>query len=460
MIKKFKYILILIMSGLWGIPFGMSQTWLPMDKGIDRHDGTIVRKIVVDPISDKLYAIGTFVEDGNTVIMRGVAQWKDQHWDSVGLGSEGNAAKLGMTMYKDTLYVYGNFYDNNVNFSLGKWNSVYWDTLTNSPPEAWAFAQKDGILYMGGTYDFFTGDSSYIIHTYDGSHFTGQIPYCFVGDGGYVNALAFYKDTLYLGGYYDLFSCKGFSSLSKWDGNDLQRLSPEFANHGADCNIWCMLEYQGELYIGGYFQQLHGYAGDYIMKWNGNSFSAVGSGMNGRVRCMKVYNNKLYVGGDFTTAGGVASNCLAMWDGNNWNSITTDTFDVLAGATPSVDAIEVYHDSLIIGGYFRSINGDTACRRVAKYNAALTGIEKRNTNNLMRIFPNPASNQITIEFASSANSILEITNIFGQTMYAETIKGISGKQSKNIDLSAFSEGVYFVRLKSEKECVSAKFIKS
>jgi hypothetical protein len=175
---------------------------------------------------------------------------------------------------------------------------------------------------------------------------------------------------------------------------------------------------------------------------------------------MKVYNNKLYVGGYFTNAGGVASNYIAMWDGTNWNSMTTDTFSIPGGALLTVDAIDVYHDSLIIGGSFTSINGDTACRKIAKYNAALTGVLERNQTNSMRVFPNPASNQITIEFASPANTILEITNIFGQTMYAETIKGISGKQSKNIDLSAFSEGVYFVRLKNEKECVSAKFIKS
>jgi hypothetical protein len=181
--------------------------------------------------------------------------------------------------------------------------------------------------------------------------------------------------------------------------------------------------------------------------------------MDGRVKCMKVYNNKLYVGGYFTDAGGVASTSyIAMWDGSNWNSITTDSFDA-GGALMSIEAIDVYRDSLIIGGSFTSINGDTTCRKIAKYNAALTGIHENTINNNCSIYPNPSSNQITIEFTSSSNTVLEIKNMLGQTMYVEQIKGVPGKQSKTINISAFSKGVYFVRLQNERESVATKFIK-
>ena len=461
MFRNLKHHFLLILVSLWGIPFGMSQTWLPLDKGIEcLYGGTLIRDIVVDTVTDRLFVSGTFVEDGNCVIMRGVAQWDGQRWDSVGLGSEGNATKLGMTMYNDTLYVTGNFYDLNNNFYFGKWNGTFWDTLPHSPYEAWAFAEKNGILYMGGPFDYLTGDSTYMITKYDGTQFTGDIPYCFSGEGNSVNAMVFYHDTLYVAGYYDLLTCKGLGSLGKWDGNDLQLVSPEFANDGGNCNIEAMVEYQDELYIGGYFLQSHGYAGNYIMKWNGSTFSPVGTGMNGRVKCMKVYNNKLYVGGYFTDAGGVASTSyIAMWDGSNWNSITTDAFDA-GEALISVEAIDVYRDSLIIGGSFTSINGDTACRKIAKYNSALTGIGERSRSNVMSLFPNPANDQITIEFTSALNTVLEIKNIFGQTLYNETIKSIPAKQSKSIDISAFSKGVYFIRINSGETVISSKFIKN
>jgi len=437
-----------------------AQTWLPMDKGIDCSiGGTTVRNIVVDSIADKLYVSGIFVEDGNCSIMRGIAQWNGQSWDSIGRGSEGSVPKFGMTMYKDTLYASGNFYNGNTTIYTAKWNGTFWDTILNSSEIALTYTEKDRILYIGGTFDYWGGDSTYMIKKYDGTHFTGEIPYCFSGGGNSINAMAFYRDTLYVAGYYDLLSCYGLGSLGKWDGTAFLLVSPEFANDGGNCNIQAMVEFQGELYVGGYFLQSHGYAGNFIMKWNGTSFSSVGTGMNNRVRCMKVYNNKLYVGGDFTSAGGLASNCVAMWDGSNWHSMTTDTFDVVTGASPSVEAMAVYHDTLIIGGYFKSINGDTTCRRVAKYNAALTGIAERNKNSLMSLFPNPASDLITIELPEAAiqTTNLQIKNALGQTI--KTTQLTKGNKQLEIDISDLAKGFYFVQLQSGNRLISKKFIK-
>jgi len=459
MFRNLKHHFLLILVSLWGIPFGMSQTWLPLDKGIEcLHAGTNVRHIVVDTVTDKLFVSGTFAEDGNCIPMRGIAQWNGHSWDSIGRGSEGMIPRFEMVMYNDTLYANGNFYDDNTNLYLAKWNGAYWDTLPNTSKTILACAQKDGALYMGGAFNY-VGDSTFMLVKYDGSQLSSILSPCNELSEGFINALAFYHDTLYVGGYYDYAPCKTLGSLGKWDGTGLQLVSPEFANDGSNCNIEAMVEYQGELYIGGYFLQSHGYAGDFIMKWNGSTFSPVGTGMNNRVRCMKVYNGKLYVGGYFTNAGGVASNYIAMWDGSNWNPITTDTFNIPGGALLTVDAIDVYHDSLIIGGSFTSINGDTACRKIAKYNSALTGIGERTRSNVMSLFPNPANDQITIEFTSSLNTVLEIKNILGQTLYAEALKGGLGKRSETIDISTFSKGLYFIYLQNERESVSVKFIK-
>ena len=248
MVRNFKHILLLMIVSLWGIPFGMSQTWLPMDKGIECfYSGSNVKNIIVNPVTDKLFVSGTFEEDGNCIPMRGIAQWNGQSWDSIGRGSEGIIPRFQMTVYNDTLYANGNFYDSNINFYLGKWNGNYWDTIIKIPETINTYAQKDGMLYIGGTFDYLVGDSTFMIKKYDGTRFTGDIPYCFTGSGNAINAMAFYRDTLYVAGYYDLFSCYGLSSLGKWDGTNLQLLSPAFANNGANCNILAMAVFQGEL---------------------------------------------------------------------------------------------------------------------------------------------------------------------------------------------------------------------
>ena len=48
-----------------------------------------------------------------------------------------------------------------------------------------------------------------------------------------------------------------------------------------------------------------------IAKWNGSSWSALGSGMNSRVAALAVSGSDLYAGGEFTTAGGKFSAYIA-----------------------------------------------------------------------------------------------------------------------------------------------------
>ena len=62
-----------------------------------------------------------------------------------------------------------------------------------------------------------------------------------------------------------------------------------------------------DLYAGGAFTTAGGSAAKNIAKWNGSSWSALGSGMNSAVSALAVSGSDLYAGGNFTTAGGEVS---------------------------------------------------------------------------------------------------------------------------------------------------------
>src|SRR5947207_1829757 len=72
-----------------------------------------------------------------------------------------------------------------------------------------------------------------------------------------------------------------------------------------------------DVYAGGYFTTAGGVPANYIAKWNGSSWSALGSGVgNGSDRgvfAMAVSGSDVYVGGGFTTAGVNASNYFGIW---------------------------------------------------------------------------------------------------------------------------------------------------
>src|SRR5437016_5069875 len=66
-----------------------------------------------------------------------------------------------------------------------------------------------------------------------------------------------------------------------------------------------------DLYAGGEFTTAGGSAANRIAKWDGSSWSALGSGMNGTVVALALSGSDLYAGGGFTTAGGKVSAYIA-----------------------------------------------------------------------------------------------------------------------------------------------------
>jgi hypothetical protein len=97
------------------------------------------------------------------------------------------------------------------------------------------------------------------------------------------------------------------------------------------------------LYAGGTFTSAVGVAANYIAKWNGSSWSALGSGVNGRVDALAVFDNgsgpALYAGG----------NSIAKWNGSSWSALGS-------GVNGTVNALTVFDDgsgpALYAGGSF------------------------------------------------------------------------------------------------------------
>lgn len=113
----------------------------------------------------------------------------------------------------------------------------------------------------------------------------------------------------------------------------------------------------GVLYVGGAFTNAGGHANaDRIAKWNGSTWSALGSTplTNGEVRAIAYSNGKVYVGGTFEDAGGDANaDFLAVWNGSSWAPFCTPTT-----SSPSfnhnVDALQIIGNTLYVGGEFQN----------------------------------------------------------------------------------------------------------
>jgi hypothetical protein len=71
-----------------------------------------------------------------------------------------------------------------------------------------------------------------------------------------------------------------------------------------------------DLYAGGDFITAGGVSANYIAKWNGSSWNALGSGIGGAyhpyVTALALMGSNLYAGGDFSIAGGKVSPFVAQ----------------------------------------------------------------------------------------------------------------------------------------------------
>jgi hypothetical protein len=98
---------------------------------------------------------------------------------------------------------------------------------------------------------------------------------------------------------------------------------------------------------------------------------------------------------------------------------------------------------------------DTASLLV-RYNASPTSIrEITNTAKLSSLFPNPANNNVTVNYAvNQGQAALEIKNLLGQVQRVMPI--VAGSKSTNLNIADLPSGIYFVTLKSNGNIVDTK----
>jgi hypothetical protein len=125
----------------------------------------------------------------------------------------------------------------------------------------------------------------------------------------------------------------------------------------------------GNVYAGGYFTTAGVRAASYIAKWNGISWSALGSGLNSSVSALAVDGSgNVYAGGGFTTAGVSTANRIAKWNGSSWSALGS-------GMNNWVNALAVDGSgNVYAGGVFTTAGGKVGYAAEATIPKVTSGI--------------------------------------------------------------------------------------
>ena len=339
------------------------------------------------PHAAVLYATGEMTTAGGGAASK-IARWNGSAWSALGSGLGGVAPYGERSCAYDPdgegaapprLYVNGNFQSAGglgaVNFS--SWDGTSWVSPSSGPSEnvlALALFDDDGAgphrpaLYAGGYFTAAGSGPAKLVACWDGSSWSA------LGTGltgTFCDALQVFDDgtgpALYAAGYFSAAGGQPAGGIARWDGSawsvipgtsNIVRALAVFDDDGSG-------PHAPALYAGGGFTSIGGVAANRIARWDGTSWTPLGSGLDGAVRALAVYDpddtgplpTVLVVGGEFTNAGGTGAAYVASWNGSAWSGLA-------GGVNAPVYALGVFDlgtgPALFVGGSFTSGGGQSA----------------------------------------------------------------------------------------------------
>jgi uncharacterized repeat protein (TIGR01451 family) len=343
-----------------------------------------VNALSVNPTTGVIYAGGSFAEAGGTLGSGGtatgatpatnVAAFDGTSWSALGSGLSQQVD--GLTFWNGKLFA---SYSQSFVPVISQWNGSSWSPLSQplggSGGSGPVMVTASGGVEAAG--QFGTGGSTVLdsLGLWNGTTWKGYG----LGVPAEITALAASNHDLYATGGITVAGSTAATSIAHFNGTTWTSMgstgitgtSGTCPQAGVTFNI-CSVAIDPathHVFIAGNFSAIDGVPASNIAMWNGSSWQALGTGIDGSVIALLVYNGKLYAGGTFQHAGGVAADDVAQWDltSGGWAPVGDDAVytenvgaDGAVNALAGVTATGSKHYVLIGGGFLAVGDGTTA----------------------------------------------------------------------------------------------------
>ena len=334
-------------------------------------DGITSRNVVALPVlNNTLYAVG----DGLTGsgISHNLLQWTGTSWSIPGgapvspisvhayyYGSDDAAIYFGSYSVKVGLFgpVYLNY--------IYSWSGYGWSDTGLG--DAFSPAYLSAMQAFGGSYMMAGSFASPIPNLVATT--TGAASYQSLGSGvdGPVNLIKVVGTNLYVAGLFAYAGDIPAYHVAVWNGSNWKALGNGFTEAP-----YSMVASGSDLYLASV---------DSVSKWDGKSWTLLGSGFSKGseggppyhgIFAMAASGKDLFVGGLFTAAGNTPATNIARWDGTTWSALGSGvevTHRVAFDFGQAVNALSILGDYLYVGGDLDRA-GNKACIGFARVNLA------------------------------------------------------------------------------------------
>ena len=263
-----------------------------------------------------MYVAGSFTNTYENLSVTRIARWSGTSW--LALGSGFDADVRGVAVDGGTLYAGGVFTNSGgaaVGSKLARWSGSTWVGVGGIATEVQTVSVQSGILWCSGQ----STTNFYVLRVVATNGSVSQYgPF-----NGRIRDILIDGANVYVAGDFTTMGASSYARIVKYNGSTWSGLGTGISGGGnVTTTVYALAKSGGMIFAGGVFSTAGGSPAANIAQWNGSSWSALGSGMNDSVRCLAVDGGgKLFAGGAFTQAGGITARRVAVWDGSTWQEL-------------------------------------------------------------------------------------------------------------------------------------------
>jgi hypothetical protein len=384
------------------------QNWSSQFPGPPGACGQVLA-VAVGPNGD-VYIGGDFKfviqSSTNTLVVNSVARWDGSGWSALGGGVNGPVYSLavndaGHLFAGGAFSLAGKAPVSNV----ARWNGSSWTGLgsgLNSTVLTLAVAEEK--LYAGGY--FSTAEGSRGIAVWNGASWSPVGEKLVDAQYGfpYVTALATATDgSLYALGQFTSIGNLAARKIARWNGTSWSALGTGLGDLNSYSYPTSLAAGRNdEVFVAGYISAAGGVPVNNVARWDGRNWSAMGNGLNNQVSSLFWNGSELFACGYFRSPDGKGGPCLAKWDGFQWSSWGNDAFQ--ENTFPPLSALRsTPRGDLILGGDFTAVDGIGA-RGVARWDGRHWSALGAGANGIIYAVTQSDQNEIFVggEFSSVA----------------------------------------------------------
>ena len=449
-----------------------AQGWFPVGSGANalNANGSILT-ICTDSIGN-LYAAGGFLD--STTLAYGrcyVAKWDHiaQQWSELGTGANKLNANEGIeTMFVDghgNVYVAGSFTDSIYDFVpvgdtyVAKWDGSSWskvgtgaNKLNGNGAINSICMDKNGNIYAAGTIHNSAG--YFYVAKWDGTTWSE------LGDLNAninINSICV-DDSLNVFAAGNFTDGAGHAYVAKWSNStsSWSELGTGFdsGSHEVIISYICISQ-SHEIYAS--VNVSHGFVIGNVFKWDGTSWSQIGSlnGINGIGKICVNDSNYLYVSSGSIDSSGFTyvakfNPILGEWNELGFLHPHSQSY----GNHPPISALWLDRENNVYaaGDFSDSISATNDYRYVAEYGPTSLSVRSPQIGcSRIKVFPNPARQEITIE-----SDLPELTEEVTYRLYDAAGKiyrsgvlNFRAPKNTTIDIQDLTAGIYLLQVNND-----------